>query len=168
MTQNKTTAMKRKAVAIAKDVLKRLQLRKLHSTQGCYLGEIPGKELDVALDDDAKKHIDEFEKKCVVCALGAAFLSYIRLYDGLTCDVVQYGARSSMVGSLKEAFTELELDQIESCYEKWRGHFYSHYPNSDEADPTEDWIEKNYNRTNNQRLKLLMQNVVENNGDLKL
>jgi hypothetical protein len=138
------------AVAIAKDVLKHLKLFK--PTQGTYV-YFSGEEKEEMRGMQAQDHIDQLQKKCVVCALGACFLSYIRLENQVTVGDVYSGNYSVMMEKLKTAFEPSQLSLIESAFE----HDYR------ESRPW--WKGRPYPRT---RLKAIMANIVKNKGTFKL
>ena len=82
---NKT--QRKKCCAVAQDVLDHIKL--VNVTPGTYCdGRIPP---SIPADIDcgtisAKKHIDGLSAQCRVCAMGACFLSYIRLYNKIQLD----------------------------------------------------------------------------------
>jgi hypothetical protein len=78
----------KKAVAVAKDVLAQLKLKKIKFKidSGYLRGEIPLAELDK--EKGLQEQIDVVQKNCEVCALGGCFLSYVRLYNHVEFDTV--------------------------------------------------------------------------------
>jgi hypothetical protein len=154
-----TKAQKR--VAIAKDVLK--QLKALNVVKGTYLRNYG---LQLPRNDQAKQHINQISRGCEVCALGACFLSHIRLFNevdvgtlagrcGETVNCVFAGS-DLIDAELHKYFTYDQLLLIEAAFEGWTGEgyeardFYDKHP-----DPKE-------------RLQAIMQNIVKNNGEFKL
>lgn len=147
------------AVAIAKDVLKQLRARRYLAQPGVYL-EADGAK--VKGGDDLRKVLPKI-KKCHVCAIGAAFLSYVRLKDGVkvvAADGWPAGSRppafvhpegshtlfsgraSAMRDLLVQAFDRDMLSDIESAFESnWGGY-----------------------RTAGNRLRAIMLNIIRNKG----
>src|ERR1043165_3171280 len=79
ITKKKELAPQEKAVAVAKDVIKRLKYLNIE-TRHYMCGQIPSK-LKISEKDDLKKHVAKVEKYCKVCALGACIISKARLFD---------------------------------------------------------------------------------------
>ncbi len=121
-------------VAIAKDVLKWMNTKKLHASS-CN-GYVTSGDGNLFNDEDVEKNADVKKnlkgKKCEVCALGAVFLTTVDRFNKIGCrDLV--GAdlmnpwtenrsrrsldREEITGYLKSYFTRLQLCMIESAYE---------------------------------------------------
>lgn len=161
----------KKAVAIAKDVLKRLAMRKLKVEGGTYcFGEIP-KGVTIPEQGDAKRHIGKLEKTCHVCAVGAAFLSHIRLHDRVDLNEFNIGRnanidRDKMAASLDEIFGSENLLRIESAFE---GGSIDDFVDYDECYTDEQYDAHYRMRTQSEcgtpeRLEAVMRNVVANKG----
>jgi hypothetical protein len=150
-------------VAIARDVLEQLRLKRYRATCGGY----------VSLDDIAYDHLEEsfkdfFKTKkvnCDVCALGAAFVSLVNIKNECSVeDVLNNGMDRERLESvfgcdnmnlMESAFEEGPMDgsdnENEDIYSletaaKWGNQWHKH----------ED------------RLRQIMLNVIRNNGDFKL
>lgn len=151
----KTTAGRRQAaVLVAKDVLK--QLRYLKPTSGTYISPRHGNALypHYAIadgepettpfktdNDQVQPHISKLTKDCEVCALGAAALSYCRLYNQLTVAQLRGGKWRP---KLRAIFGEEGMMVIEHAFE---GEVMQRrYPNPRD------------------RLRYIMLNIVKNNG----
>ncbi|RJQ26713.1 hypothetical protein C4577_02895 [Candidatus Parcubacteria bacterium] len=123
-----------KAVALAKDVIKHLDDFK-NIIVGKYVEfvEEPGSTnefKDLNAEKDVQEIIEPLSKKCEVCALGACFLSYIRLYDNVKFDSfylrpswVSYPYVVSVDGfnlknKLLTVFSKSQMFLIESAFEK--------------------------------------------------
>lgn len=108
----KTPSKRKMAVAIAKDVLKRLKLEKLRVMRGNYLSE----NSRFPETGSLQEQIDKAEANCQVCALGGLFLSHVRLYNNVKCEEVDF-ERSLIVDSLSPVFTSTELALVEGVFE---------------------------------------------------
>src|SRR5580704_5386593 len=64
-------------VAIARDVIEHLNLMQVMRHNTYLKGFVP----NLPKTGEAQKHINKIQKHCQVCALGACFLSYVRLND---------------------------------------------------------------------------------------
>lgn len=157
---NKPDAVK--AIAVAKDVIK--QLNKLHLSSTYVSIRSDKHSLDEIEAKDLQEVIDEIQKKCQVCAMGAVFLSKIRLYNGVTTqNLLQYNTgyyrgyspllKPFLVESLKDCFTEENLDEIERSFELWNG----------PLDNTCYQFGIKY-KTKKARLRAIMKNIIKNNG----
>jgi hypothetical protein len=144
-----TKAQKR--VAIAQDVIEHLDAldprQNYAYVHTCYTPTTDTEE------DGAQQHINKISKDCQVCALGACFLSYIRLFNKVKlCQITHAGhvfcARTQIYDQLQEFFATSQLGEIEKAFEF----------NNKNFDPSE---------TPKDRLKAIMQNIVDNNGTFK-
>jgi hypothetical protein len=149
----------KRAVEIAKDVLKQLKIKKYIATQGTYVSLVGVDNDDVNLDG---KQLDEILKdrkvKCRVCAKGALLMSKAMVYDDLT-----FGEKDD-VGSLREDFDADDLNLMEAIFEGDEQFGYDSCGN-DTAVICE--INKAY-RTPEKVLEVLMKNVIKNKGRLKV
>lgn len=167
-----------KVVAIAKDVLKHLDVTAV--AEGTYLsGRIA---IPDDFDDKSQLQIVEQEitKCCQVCALGACFLSHVRLFDHITladCDtsVLDFSGRrretvvfrmdlGDIEQPLRDYFDCDELRLIEAAFECDRVH-------------AEDLLEEHamaaeqFGRRHGhprRRLEAIMKNIIANNGHFVL
>ena len=107
-----------RVLAIAKDVLAHLRL--LSCEEGSYIGVRSTEKASDAMDKliekggDAQPHIDKIARNCDVCALGAAFLSYVRLYDGVSVEDV---VPDALIEKMKTVFSAEQLMLIEAAFE---------------------------------------------------
>jgi hypothetical protein len=151
-----------KCVAIAKDVLERLDY--LNVYKGHYLAL----NQDVLLPEEgnAQDLLPQLEQNCQVCALGACFLSHIRLYDEVDIGEVNwYGGslshRRTIISKLKKYFGESQLDMIETAFE-------GYVPREKEINfETLMGIHRFWRKFDNytERLRAIMENIVSNNGE---
>jgi len=154
------------AVAIAQDVL--AQLGQYGVFYGQYLrGQLPH-DVNVKREDSVQNHVDVVAKNCRVCALGAAFLSMVRLYNAVNMETLMpyiddthsvFMQRNSITCRLNTYFSSEQLDMIESAFERCQmGHT---------ASPTRKYDAMLFvDNENNpkERLKKIMENIVENGG----
>ena len=148
-------------VAIAKDVIKRIQSGKIRSMGNGY-GYI---EFDTDLKHKVCKMEDDYEKcitpqdvkkiakNCYVCAMGALILSKVGLFNQLTWrDLFNFDTREDYENALFDYFDEDELYEIEDAFEC----------NMSKAGKF-GYLFKN----DNDRLLAIMQNIVDHNGTFK-
>lgn len=172
-----------KRVAVAKDVLKQLAARKIKASPGVYLhAELkkgaPGRESDGGdgyseLTGSLQDHLTTKVKRCEVCALGAAFVSYVRLFNKVNIgdETDTYGGAiegyySDLGGEinayrpelqLKRIFSMDQLDLMEAAFEGERG---------PQAYSESFAFYKKY-RTPTKRLEGIMRNIIKNKGTFK-
>ncbi len=149
-----TNDQREKRVAVARDVLIQLvrEDAPLKLSRGVYLEGYMVLPDNVA-ETNLQTVIDGVQQCCEVCAIGAAFLSYVRLYDGVALDTIvrpRYGNNlcgddDDMLTLMRDVFPESMLRKIERYYQCWQDLYVS--GNKGEA------------------LRLIMQNVVDNQGD---
>jgi len=151
---------KEQVIAIATDVIAQIDhLGAIVQGRYCH-GDIDS----VHLNKNPQEVIDDIAKRCAVCALGACFLSSIRLYDKITMpELTKYSEyrKIYMFGCdlklhLAQFFTPDQICLIEAAFEwfevsamKPAHEFGRRYPDG---------------RT---RLKAIMQNIIDNDGEFK-
>ena len=156
-------------VEIAKDVLKHLKAMKV--TRGIYCGSNgpPDHALE-KLEGDAQQHVGVIQKSCHVCALGSMMVSHIRKFDNFGMDEFLFGrlGREQIAETLGKWFSQSQLDLIETAFET--------YPGKDNREAYEAWetgakrkakLFGNRFKTDRQRLKGIMENIVKNKGTFK-
>jgi hypothetical protein len=170
---------RKKCCAVAQDVLDHMRYVKV--TEGTYCeGELP--KGVKSSDESAKKHIDGISKGCRVCALGACFLSYIRLYNNVTLSEL-VGTFSNTVtegevfesdyheisNELDHIFSQAQLCLIETAFEL---HCINDDYDCDDADGYTVEAEADaavaFGRKYDDpkvRLKAIMKNIIKNNGE---
>jgi len=158
------------AKKIAKDVLKHLNSFRRVETGTYISGEVPQLE-GAEKNENAQDYVDTITEKCDVCALGACMLSFVRLYDDVTLDDLNYRSISNyelieatfptIKKKLLTAFSAKQLILIESAFEK-------ESINNTLCIDVEDAISFGEAYPNNtDRLKAIMENIVENKGKFK-
>lgn len=109
---------KQMAVAIAKDVIAQIKCHKYTPESGTY---VSGADDSIPTDAIGCKQLQPFLKKkdlqCEVCAIGATFLSSVRLFNDFV--VPKYWDDSDMKNKLGEYFSPLELRALEASFENW-------------------------------------------------
>ena len=144
-------------VALAKDVIQQLDARKLIASH-CYFG---WKHRDdnarfSNLPDKAQFGTATSQTKCEVCGIGSLLVAAAELADQLPVDWAldittgSTNERFSIVDYLAPWFSSTQLDMIEMAYEQTstRGGFRSFYTV----------------RSDKQRLRAIMKNIIANNG----
>lgn len=104
-------------VAVAKDVIKRLQYGKLHAQTHYYVVNTTGKA--------TKPDVDNIEANCGVCAMGACMLSFARLYNHIdledaaehTKEFEDHYNFTKFRSVLLRVFTGVQLQLIETAFE---------------------------------------------------
>jgi hypothetical protein len=118
-----TPSMVKKRRAIARDVLAQIADGRFAPVTGTYV-------IHPALDGGAvgdlqaiiKRQITK-RKPCRVCALGAAFVSAVGLFNNCSLKRGDFiNGSSKMRGKLAEFFTRSELGAIEASFERSAGH----------------------------------------------
>jgi hypothetical protein len=153
-----------KRVEIAKDVLK--TLRYLSVSTGSYVyGEIRNLK-----GDSAQKNLPKIRKKCHVCALGACFLSFVKIEKRVKIKDITHSCYPNEVevdfsfieSKLKKYFGQDQLFKIEAACEqssaihgeRWYLHDAARFRS---RSGLLDVSEKDL-------LKAIMQNIVKNKG----
>lgn len=114
----KKLTRKQMAVAIAKDVISQIKRRIYLPESGVY---VAGANDNIPQTAIGTKQLQPFLKKrnlrCEVCAIGAAFLSSVRLFNDLI--VPEYWDNCDMKDKLREYFSPLELQALEASFENF-------------------------------------------------
>jgi hypothetical protein len=170
-----------KRIAIAKDVIERVNKKFYLSTQGYFCESVSEKLRNFPLDKSVRELIlDKRIGKCEVCALGATLLSCIALNNKVT---VQDFYNESDIGenisfgikfhsNLDKIFSKKQLILIEVAFEMGGGYFNVNYDNTQLKLIPKSYISKAIAfgkkfKTLEQRLLGIMNNIVENNGQFK-
>jgi hypothetical protein len=173
-----TKAQKR--VMIAKDVLAQIKAERYFPKRGEWarpLWSDDQKSIDIKLDPNSSIK-DAFKSKainsCKVCALGGLFMSCTNLNNNTTVgdmkteyyigEFVNDDVKIS--NGLNRIFTQKQLMLIETYFEGGEGYFKSyshHFSYSDEKLLVIFF--KSFD--DDERLKMIMQNIIDNNGTFK-
>jgi hypothetical protein len=143
-------------VAIAKDVLKQMKLKKIKPSHGVYLdltGSVPISGDEQVCDVLANKH-------CEVCALGGMMVAAVMKADDLKVSQLYlqsenlYAIGGNDCSSyLSRFFTHDQLKQIEAAFERWT-----------ECDGQDVKPFAPEARGAVKRMTLVMKNIIKNNG----
>lgn len=146
-------------VLIAQDVLNQLNLKKIIATSGTYFAFE-----DVPFDEKDFLHEVLDKTQCQVCALGSLYYSRVQVANETKCDVVErvgdYEEDSvlnsvnnvhTIMPDLNQYFDWSALDKIENYFEGWFEGDTFYYANLDPEI----------------RMRKIMQNIIDNNGDFK-
>lgn len=154
-------------VAIAKDVLARLD--QMFIQTGRYIAVVNNR-FRVSPGQELQPIVDQLEANCRVCALGGMLLSFIRLFDKIKSDDIESNlfncaTPTEVYEPLSEVFEDEQLVLIEAAFEKRDGlpSMYNY---------TEGFLRPavkfgyQYDDPKD-RLKAIMENIVENDGEFK-
>lgn len=155
---------KLKRIEVCKDVLKNIKYLDIKPGTLC----IATKPTDIKIRKDNSKEVAaKLQKKdCHVCALGACFISNVKLnnkFDFSNTDHV-YDENSlapnskDIEKSLKNIFSVAQFRLIECCFEDNEGIYYMIHKNKE--------IKAFYNKYSEPvgRLKAIMKNIIKNDG----
>ncbi len=116
------TEKQKQKIAIVRDALKQIEAEKFQPTARVYadLPSLYKAEVGTELQDHLKKRVTH-KSPCEVCAIGAMFLSAIRLHDRfkITQEIKDNGEVSAiaMKKNLGKFFSSDELKILESSFE---------------------------------------------------
>ena len=154
------------AVAIAKDVLNRIELNKLNIESGKYIFQKAGFPIKGSLQEQ----IDMAEANCEVCLLGGIFMSYTRLYNKVLveelCNDILVVNR--LTKKLRQYFSIKELQLMEfffegTCFIGDSGNFSgSHNMGSKNY---EIYSEEYDNLSFRDRMVRVCMNIIDNGGE---
>ena len=143
-------------VLIDQDVLNQLNLKKIIATSGTYFAFE-----DVSFDGEDFLHEVLDKTQCQVCALGSLYYSRVQVANETKCDVVEKIREDESLNSINNVHTIMPdlnqyfdwsaLDKIEDYFEGW---FEGNTFYNDNPDPEI-------------RMRKIMQNIIDNNGDFK-
>ena len=172
-----TATNRRKAVAIAKDVVAQLRLKRLKASPGDYCRV----EYDHMYEyfEDSVNRKDSFQKtfkknkkvSCRVCAMGAVFIGYINRFNKVTNDEVNDPDPGDIIELVDDVFSEFQLRLMEMAFEgEWQDTKLVEDFSEKEQENMERKAEQYYRKypDPDQRLRAIMLNVVRNNGEFVL
>lgn len=162
------------AVAIAEDVLKHLDAMDI--TQQTYVsGVFPVDTATLTKDTQLQTVQDEILRNCGVCALGACFLSHIRLFDNITLNDIGYGNLPAYIvddseleldvgfrpvfDTLAQYFDKDNLALIETAFECSAGFWDGEVPKGEAA----ELFGRAYRKPKD-RVRAIMENIIKNRG----
>lgn len=175
-------SLQEKRVAVAQDVIDRLQQEQYIAEKGSWVFSYSWSLLDHDLDVKTLL-VENKVQGCGVCALGGLLLSCIAYKNDVTVEGVLEVARQSSGSNdfrsysaskhLKELFEPKQLELIETAYEGASGFFYNRFKWDEESESllTEKEFKTalnfygSHNVSNKARLTLIMANIIANNGE---
>ncbi len=168
------TALQKKRVTIAKDALKQVQLEKYKVLSGN--GYVVNDELEDEINTlqqeienkgedsckvELREHLDSIlgkVQKCEVCAKGALFLSAIRKFNNFSLSDASWdGVDGEASDQTRKIFGRKNADLIENYFE--HSDPYKYFDN--------DSYKWSYGYEDDERLILILKNVIENKGTFK-
>lgn len=171
----KLTEKQQLAVAVAKDILERLDDLRLNNSGEYVKGRLP-KQINCT--DQVRKHLRTLRKHCNVCANGAMFLSYIWLKNevafdesirpddpwenGKGCKVFFWHA--DIEKKLLEAFSQQTIYLVETAFERYTFH------RSTQAGISKELLDKAIDFGNkydspSSRMRAICRNLIKNKGE---
>lgn len=146
-----------KRVAIVKDVIDSLKAKKYFAKKSIYL-EINEKDYGIV----NQEVLCSDNTVCTVCALGGIFASKVKIANEFSNDL-ELTHDGDMRKNLSKYFTEYQLHLIEAAFEGW------------EKGNVSTWKLKNNDHMKyirsysnpNDRMIVIMENIIENKGTFK-
>jgi len=140
----------RKRVAIARDTIESLRLKKVVAKRGVYL------------DWTSMENGDKLPKnyKCQACALGSMFVGLTTRVKDVSVKDANGGIRADITDGLSNYFDNEQLDLIEDAFETGYGCV------ADDDCSTQQKFGAQF-KTEDERLVAIMQNIINNNGEFK-
>lgn len=186
-----TREMRDRRIAVCRDVVERIDARRLRVLDGYYIririGSDPAenvrKEITSKLSNsqDLRDVADTIEQHCTVCARGGMLLSKARLYDNVpSSTLIREGwfevGQSSTTNPLLDTFDAETLEAIESAFEE---EVIRDFVTSCDRDDTQNYAAEErledfagYGRSlpasPAARLRVIMENLIRNDGEFLL
>jgi len=163
-----------KRVAVAKDVIKQITVKKFKAKTGNYVKIALPKSLKGT--DDIKKYFRRI-KSCTVCAMGACLLSVTRFENKLKFNEVGPSANALRNDNAIRLFELFEPDQLMLIEQAFEGFSYDADRIADRIFKTDDFlIEKRANidafyhtyKSDRSRMIAIMKNIILNKGTFVL
>lgn len=176
MTDKMTAVMKRRAVAVAEDVLVSLKVMNIYRT-----GYLTANSVGDVINSNkgSKQQAQALKKHCTVCALGACFLSAVSISNRFNFKDELYLSGnggggslqlegSKITGRLQSVFTAHQMALIENAFELGKGPLISQQEQDIDAELV--YASKTFGRrykNSKDRLRAIMKNIVKNGGEFK-
>ena len=176
-TTKKLTAAE-KRVAIAEDTIKWLNSRAIKATTGTYFGA-PAKGIKVkSYDDKLDLALEKTKGTCRVCALGGMFYSMVRRFDEVTVGIGNIDSQPSsdyflgvdgfsVFDELEKYFSHQQLAAIESAFEQRDMFEYEDHAKMSDAEMVWSQDFTRGAKTPADRLRAIMNNIIENKGKFR-
>jgi hypothetical protein len=154
-------------IFIAKDVIAQIRIGRIKPARDGYINLPFG---GVGDNRSVKDHFDELNG-CTVCGLGACLISTIKYKNTLTFDDLTdaFSTSNRIKSLLLSVFSLRETALIEACFEQG-DHQFADKQNY-QMDYDEWWRCKDFfnrYRKSYDRLTAIMQNIIDNNGEIKI
>lgn len=157
-----------KRVAIARDVLAQISLKRLIPTNGRWLSGKDDNDLFSAKDEKKDLELQEIlgkKRECKGCALGGMFMCAVELADKLKVSDLSSDTREEnsmqqedVFAYMKKFFTLDQLNKIESAFEQGDG--------ATEDSDGAHWLSSEGDAS--ERMRLIMENIIVNKGKFNL
>jgi len=161
--------MNEKVVAVAKDVLSRLNRLNLQKNNGYLVRN--GSDWGLEVKGGLQKVVDEMEGHCEVCVLGACLLSAARLYEEvpileiITAHKELYFTEDIVLKLLFKVFTEQQCLLMEAAFEKDATRAFAKPYIGNTPYLAEKFGEMASMKSPRLRVLAIMRNVIQNNGE---
>lgn len=171
----KKLGKKAKRVAIAKDVIKQIEAKRLVPESG--MGYLQPRDYNLDLDEFNVSTTVDLQigavlagQTCDVCALGALFMSTIDIRDKATCEslTIEHPAdidQEDIHTYLEDIFSKEQLYLIEDAFESYGNSYEEDYEVVDITDRACNFGLK-YSKAD-KRLVAIMKNIILNEGTFK-
>lgn len=161
--QKKTKAEIR--VAIAKDVI--ASLNKIIPTNGIYFGiDYRFDRTQLTKKKNSKVLAEKLKKNCEVCALGACFISAVKLTNEWDFSGLRFSGgypKLTLEAKLLDYFTQEQLELIECAFERCSS--FGHNLEYEKAANAASFKENIEDPT--ERLEAIMKNIISNKGSFR-
>lgn len=154
MPKNKTQTKAQQRVAIAKDVLLQINLKKYTPSTGTYVATNDGND-GHTMNQGALR--DKHAPACTVCAKGALCLSAIRKFNSYGGTAGKLGDDEGVMKVLKRFFGHRQTELIEAAFEEW----------GDEGQAAQNYRDKNNLFYDSKAIVAIMKNIIKNGGTFK-
>jgi len=122
-----TPARRKKAVAVASDVIAQLRVNRLQAERGTYCAIDMGDMGSLLFFDKEHELAASFQKsfaedkriKCRVCAIGAAYIGYINRFNKVTNGEMQEASSEDMLKRMEDVFDRRQLRLMERIFENF-------------------------------------------------
>lgn len=164
--------MAQKRIAIAKDVIKRIEANQYRpqSDVFCLIGGYNISELKRAEEDQEVCDIVNSDKQCTVCAKGGLFMSYIGYTNNFTVRKLSNSPSSQSnleyneMQALSKIFSPKQLSLIETSFER-KTFDWNRNLTETEKNKCYSWHRRFFDSS--KRLVGIMKNIIKNKGIFK-
>lgn len=157
-------------IRLAQDVIKHIQTKKLFALEGTYLlfgkDDNPDNHFDIIdnhMTTELKNYIAKEEANCVVCAIGALFITEVMYTNDVSMASMRHPEGINMYLRLQNYFQEEQLSLIEAAFEISAYCAEKHGNEEMLAYKAEDFGA--LFETDEDRMIAIMQNIIDNRGE---